>query len=112
MNRCISKKQHKKYLHDLGIEICQDKQWQSRLVKLDIGDSIAIESSNIPESCYGLNNSANLHKLNFEVARVELSSIPASESNWWKIGEKTILLAFFPAEFKKLCWYAAINCNL
>lgn len=112
MNRRISKKQHKRYLTDLGIEICQDKQWQSRLAKLDIGNSIAIESSNIPESFYGLSRAVDLHKLNFEVSRVELSSIPVSESNWWKVDEKTIFLGFFPAEFKKLCWYAAINCNL
>jgi hypothetical protein len=109
MNRRVSKKQHKKYLPDLGIEICQDKHWHSRLVKLSIGDSIAIESSSIPESFYGINKAANLRKLNFEVARVELCSVPVSESSWWEVGEKTIVLAFFPAEFKKLCWYAAIN---
>jgi hypothetical protein len=42
MNRRISKKQHKRYLLDLGIDICQDKDWQSRLAKMEIGQSIAI----------------------------------------------------------------------
>ena len=84
----------------MGIEICQDKEWQSRLAKMEIGEFMVIKSSNIPESFYGLSKSANLRKLSYEVARVELSSVPASESNWWKVGEKTIVLAFFPAEFK------------
>ena len=109
MNRRITKKLHKKYLPDLGIEICQSKQWQSRLVQLGIGDSIAIESSNIPESFYSLNKVVSLGRLNFEVARVKLSSVPESESHWWQVEEKTIVLAFYPTEFKNLCWYATIN---
>ena len=109
MNRRISKKQHKKYLSDVGIEICQNKEWQSLLAKMEIGDSMAIKSSNIPESFYGLSKAAHLRKLSYEVACVELSSIPASESNWWKVGEKTIVLAFSPTEFKEFCWYATIS---
>jgi hypothetical protein len=109
MNRRITKKLHKKVMPDLGIEICQNNQWRSRLLKLEVGDSIAIESSKIPESFYRLNRAVSLGKLNFEVARVKLSSVPASESYWWKADEKTIVLAFYPAEFKKLCWYATIN---
>ncbi|MES2826055.1 MAG: hypothetical protein V4732_20815 [Pseudomonadota bacterium] len=109
MNRRINKKQHKKYLPDIGIEICQDKQWQSRLSHMEVGESMLIESGNIPESFYGLNQAAGLHNLSFEVTRVELSSIPASESSWLQISEKTIALAFCPTEFKRPVWYAVIN---
>src|SRR6187551_3212093 len=94
MNRRINKKQHKKYLPDLGIEVCQDKQWQFRLSQLETGESIIIESASIPASFYDPNRSASLYKLNFEVTRVELSSVPASESTWWQIDAKTIFLVF------------------
>jgi hypothetical protein len=109
MNRRINKKQHKKYLPDMGIEICQDKQWHSRLSRMEVGESMLIESGNMPASFYGLNQAAGLLNLNFEVTRVALSSIPASESNWFQISEKTIALAFCPAEFKRPFWYAVIN---
>jgi hypothetical protein len=112
MNRRISKKQHKKYLPDFSIEICQDKQWLSRLSKIELGESLTIETTSNPKSFYSRNRSASLCKLNFKVTRVKLSSVPSTESSWWQIDGKTIFLAFRPAEFKSRCWYAAINFRL
>lgn len=109
MNRRIEKKTHTKYLSDVGIEVTQDKKWESQLSKLSADDTVTIESRNLPGSFFELNPSATKCKLSYEVKRVEFESIPTSESGWWQVNEATVYLVFYPSYFKRSCWYVAIN---
>jgi len=109
MSRRIEKKKHTKYLSDVGIEVSQDEEWESRLSKLEIGDRVLIESLNLPSSFFSLNPTALKYNLSYEVSRVEFSSIPTSELGWWQVNEQTVYLAFYPSEFNQSRWYVAIN---
>lgn len=109
MNNRINKKIHTKFLSDAGVEVSQDKEWEARLSQLGVGDVATIESGDLPSSFYDLNPLASKYKLKYEVKRVELHAVPTSESGWWQIDEQTAYLVFYPSEYKRSCWYVAIN---
>ena len=98
-----------KYLSDVGIEVSQDKDWESHLSKLAVGEVVSIKNGNLPKSFFNLNPAASKYNLSYEVSRVELSSIPNSESGWWQVNEKTVCLAFYPSEFRRSRWYVAVD---
>lgn len=109
MNKRIEKKILKRYLPDVGIEITEDDDWEETLLKLDVGETAAINNDNIPQVFFSLNPGASNRTLNYEVKRIALADVPSKESYWWEVDEETVYFVFYPRELTSAKWYAAIN---
>ena len=108
MNKRTNKNIHKKFIADLGIEICQDLGWRKYIKSLALGAPVKIESNSIPKNFYKLNPMAGKYNLQFSLTRISPDSAPSIELNWWDINQESVCIAIRPLEFNTPTWYAVI----